>query len=256
MLIALALLAVASGADLFYIIYTDQIATTRVDAIATAQAISTAAIQANATITAQAIATATASVVTANPNPYPPGGGTLALYDPLHDESISSGWDQGSINCAFTGSAYQVSAINIPHLQYCIAESADFSNFAYEVQMNIFQGDVGGTIFRSDTTNHTYYSFFVARNGYYSLFVCTSKTCNPPLVSKFSPAIKQGLNQTNWLAVVAMGTTITLYVNGKQLARVNDSTYSHGHIGLVASPYPKTNDLTEVAYTNARVWTL
>lgn len=256
LLIALALLVVASGVGLSYLFYTNQIAATRADAIATAQTMATAAAQAKATATAQAIATATASVIATNPNPYPPGGGTLALYDPLRNDSIGSDWDKGSVNCTFTGSAYQVSAINVSHSQYCTAQSTDFSNFAYEVRMTIIQGDGGGMMFRANAANNSYYLFFVARNGYYSLYACPGKACSQPLVSKFNPTIKQALNQTNLLAVVAMGTTITLYVNGKQLASVNDSTYSHGQIGLLASPYPNTNDLTEVAYTNVRVWTL
>jgi serine/threonine protein kinase len=256
LLIGLALLVVASGLGLFYILYTNQIATTQAEAIATAQAIATDTAQTNATATAQAIATATASVVAASPDPYPPGGGTLALYDPLHNESIGSGWDTGSINCTFTGHAYQVSAINIDHSQYCTARSTDFSNFAFEVQINILQGDVGGMIFRADAANNSYYIFFVGRNGYYSLFACKSNICNSLVVSKFSPAIKQGLNQSNTIAVVATGTTITLYVNGKQLASMQDSTFTHGQIGVLASPAPNTSHLTEVAYTNARVWTL
>lgn len=256
LLIGLALLVVASGLGLSYIIYTNQIAATQAEDIATTQANATDTAQTNATATAQAIATATASVVAANPDPYPPGGGTLALYDPLRNESIGSGWDTGSINCTFTGRAYQVSAINIDHSQYCTARSTDFSYFAFEVQMNILQGDVGGMIFRADAANNSYYIFFVGRNGYYSLFACKSNICNSLLVSKFSPAIKQGLNQSNTIAVVATGTTITLYVNGKQLASKQDSTFTHGQIGVLASPAPNTSDLTEVAYTNVRVWTL
>jgi serine/threonine protein kinase len=256
LLLALALLVIAGGTGFFYLFYTNQIVTTRTNVLATAQAIGTSTAQANASAAAQAMAAATTTVIAANPNPYPPGGGTLALYDTLLIENIGSNWDSGSINCAFTGNGYHVTAINITHSQICTAESTNFSNFVYEVRMNILQGDVGGVLFRADSSNYKYYLFFVARNGYYNFFVCTGKICNSLVASAFSSAIKQGLNQTNVLTVVALQAKITLYVNGKRLTSVTDSTFSHGQIGLLASPSPGTNDLTEVNYSYVRVWTL
>ncbi len=248
LLIILALLVIGgSGGIFFYITETNQTATSHANATATATS-------ARAIATAQAKATATASVIAANPNPYPPRSGTLALYDPLRDDSSGSGWDKGTKICAFIAGAYHVSAIGTSHLVDCFAQATNFSNFAYEVQMTIIKGDVGGMIFRADSANNTYYSFFVAQNGYYSLYTC-GNTCKP-LVSKFSPSINQGLNKINLLAVVAMGITITLYMNHQQLVSLNDSTYNLGQIGLIASPGPNTSDPTEVVYSNLKVWSL
>lgn len=245
MLIILALLVVGGSiGTFFYITQSNQIALSNANATATAQAMATAA----------ANASATASFIAANPNPYAPGSGTLVLYDPLRNDSSGSGWEQGTNNCAFIAGVYHVSATNTSHLVHCFAQATSFSNFAYEVQMTITMGDVGGMIFRADSVNNAYYVFYVAQNGYYSLFAC-GQTCKS-LVSKFSSSINQGLNKTNLLAVVAMGTTITLYANQKQLASVNDNTYNLGQIGLVASPYANTSDPTEVVYSNARVWSL
>lgn len=245
LLIILLLLVVGgSVGTFFYITETNRIATSNANATATAQTMATVA----------ANATATALVIAANPNPYPPGSGTLALYDRLHNDSSSSGWDKGTNTCAFITGAYHVIATNTTHLEHCFAEASNFSNFVYEVQMTIIKGDVGGMIFRADSANNTYYSFFVAQNGYYSLYTC-GQPCKS-LVSRFSPSINQGLNKTNLLAVVAMGTTITLYANHQELARVTDSTYNLGQIGLIASPGPNTSNPTEVVYSNARVWSL
>jgi eukaryotic-like serine/threonine-protein kinase len=246
LLVILALLVIGGSIGIFfYITETNQIAMSHANATATAQTMATAA---------QARAMATASVIAANPNPYPPKIGTLALYDPLRDDSSGSGWEKGTQNCAFIAGAYHVSAIGVNHHNYCVAQATSFSNFAYEVQMTIIKGDVGGMIFRADNTNETYYIFFVDQNGYYSLYN-VGKTFQQ-LVSKFSSSIKQGLNQINLLAVVVMGTTITLYANHQQLASVNDSTYNLGQIGLIASPGPNTSNPTEVVYSNARVWSL
>jgi serine/threonine protein kinase len=244
LLIILALLVVGGSVGIFfYITETNQIAMSNASATATAQTMATAA----------ANASATASFIAANPNPYPPRSGTLVLYDPLRDDSSGSGWDKGSKICAFIAGAYHVSATNTSHLVHCFAQATSFSNFAYEVQMTIIKGDVGGMIFRADSANNTYYSFFVAQNGYYSLYACTP--CKS-LVSRFSPSINRGLNKTNLLAVVAMGTTITLYANHQQLASVTDSRYNLGQIGLIASPGPNTRNPTEVVYSNAKVWPL
>ncbi len=134
--------------------------------------------------------------------------------------------------------------------------SPDFSNFAFEVEMTIIKGDIGGIGFRFGNTLHTKYEFYVAQNGTVELFVAqgtaTTKTLVEPVVS---PAVHQGLNQTNIIAVVAQGNTITLYANRQQIASVTDNTYSHGQIGLYASSYATAGHPTEVVYSNARVWT-
>ncbi|HET8851873.1 MAG TPA: hypothetical protein VFN02_05050, partial [Ktedonobacteraceae bacterium] len=70
-----------------------------------------------------------------------------------------------------------------------------------------------------------------------------------------SLAVHQGLGKTNTIAVVARGNTITLHVNHQQIASVTDSTSSYGLIGLVVSSYAPGSYPTEVAFSNARVWT-
>ncbi|MBV9232149.1 MAG: hypothetical protein JOZ18_22760 [Chloroflexi bacterium] len=62
------------------------------------------------------------------------------------------------------------------------------------------------------------------------------------------------MGQTNLIAVVAQGSTITLYVNRQQIASVTDSSYSHGNIAVVAKS--TDGNAAEVAYSNARVWSL
>jgi len=227
-------------------------------AIARANATATAVSIANATATAvvNAHATATASTIAANLNPYPPGGGTLALLDPLSDNSKGFGWSENSTNCAFTGRAYHVIAPDVHLFAYCAARTTNFVNFAYEVQMKIIKGDVGGIIFRANSTNNNFYLFYVSQAGSYELFLCPGSTCNQLVASTPSTVINKGLNAINLVAVVATGTSITLYVNRQQVTSVNDATFSHGQIGVVASPFANAGHPTEVVYSNARVWTL
>ncbi|HEX3643675.1 MAG TPA: hypothetical protein VHV10_20490, partial [Ktedonobacteraceae bacterium] len=64
-----------------------------------------------------------------------------------------------------------------------------------------------------------------------------------------SAAITKGLNHSNIIAVVANGSAFDLYVNHQKIARTNDSSLSGGSLGVTAGN-------SQVAYTNARIWTL
>jgi len=234
-------------------------ATTQANATATTQANATATTRANATATTQANATATTqsayATATATANPY---GGTLALSDSLSDNSHGYEWpvvnDQFG-TCQFLGGAYHVSTTISSGGHWCDA-SPDFSNFAFEVQMTILKGDTGGIIFRDDNALNTRYVFSVGQNGKCELSIAQGTPNTKILVQPvLSPAVHQGLGKTNTIAVVAQGNTITLHVNHQQIVSVTDSTSSHGLIGLVVSSYAPGGYPTEVAYSNARVWT-
>jgi eukaryotic-like serine/threonine-protein kinase len=223
-----------------------------VNATATADA---ATSQANndATSTAQANITATAQVI-AN-NPYPPylyGNGTLAFVDPLSQESGSQ-WSS-SQGCQFTGGAYHISQQQSVYFTPCPALGT-YSNFALEVRLSIFQGDCGGMFFRDDGNGRFYY-FQICENGTYwvSKYVVKGDSDTHPLnFSGSSSAIHTGLDQQNKIAVVASGSTIKFYVNEQQIHQEQDRSYTSGRIALVATAY---NNATEVAYSNARLWTL
>ena len=210
------------------------------------------ALASKATKYADTIGTATAI---ANPYPsYLPGKGTLALYEPL-SQSTSS-WVTGSDNetsCQFTEGAYHIVESKLGWFYNCGPLISDFANFAFEVQMNIVKGDCGGMLFRYKYNK--FYYFGICQDGYYSLYLYMDGTADnaKKMKADFTPAFRQGTNQTNLIAVAATGNTITLYVNQQQVTTVQDSTYTHGKIGLFAYDY---RDPTEVAYTNAKVWTL
>ena len=122
--------------------------------------------------------------------------------------------------------------------------------------MQIIKGDAGGIIIRANTTNNTSYVFFVSQDDNYELFLCPKSACHDLVTTTSSSAIHQGLGQTNIIAVVAQGNTITLYVNHQQITSVTDGTFSHGQIGVTASPYAGNGHPTEAVFSNARVWKL
>jgi len=182
----------------------------------------------------------------------------LVLYDPLNNNNRGYKWDSvtnSSGTCRFIGAAYDVSTPQKNFPFFCTAEATNFSNFAFETQMQILKGNCGGLIFRADASSGKLYRFDVCQDGTYSLYLhenfsgATAKT----LASGSNPAINLGLDSTNVIAVVAKGNSFTLYVNRQPIDMITDSTYSHGQIALFAHA---GNDPTEVAFKNARVWAL
>jgi len=60
-----------------------------------------------------------------------------------------------------------------------------------------------------------------------------------------------GLGQQNTMAVIADGSTMIFYINGQKIDQEQDSSYASGNVGLIADT---SNNPTDVAYNNARVW--
>ncbi len=212
-------------------------------------------ISALATAHANANATATANAIVALRDPYTHRG-TLLFSDPLRDNSQGHGWSETLPNCIFKGGAYHTIAPDPRYGDYCMAELTVLKDFVFEVQMQIIKGDGGGIDFRvMSSVSNKYYDLYVYHDQTYELDIVNGASVKD-LQSGTSAAIKQGLNQTNVVAVVAQGTHITVYVNQQQITSVIDSTYSQGHIGVEANTFTTNGNPTEVVYSNAKVWTL
>jgi hypothetical protein len=178
--------------------------------------------------------------------PYPPTGWNRVLFDPLdkplywHNNSDTAG---GS--CQFIGGAYHAILPNGGNSP-CAGPSNMFSNFAIEVTMTIIDGSCGGIWFRG---NGPAYFFQVCQDSQYNLFLYGPKTPQT-ILSSASSAIHSGLNQSNLIAVVAIGSHFDFYVNGQRIVSASDSTLSRGQVDFGATG----NNPTEVAYTNTTVW--
>jgi hypothetical protein len=237
------------GASVGFVFLRNHQAKTNIPPTATTRAVSnTGNAGANATATAQSIAVAAAAM-----DPYPPTNGKLAFVDPL---SQPYQWDvyvndSLGLTCQFSNGAYHVSESKMA--VYTCPDQAQFSNFAFEVQMTILHGNCGGIIFRINPDATKYYLFQVCATGYYELDAGLDSTHFKTLVTKSSPAITTGYNQLNTIAVVANGSTLDLYVNHTKIDSVSNSTSTGaGFIGLAAGD---SSEPTEVAYSNAKVWT-
>ncbi len=119
--------------------------------------------------------------------------------------------------------------------------------------MTIIQGDCGGMTFRYDDNGH-FYKFSVCQNGIYKISKYISETGSDTITlqSKSSATINPGLGQQNKIAVVALGKTLTFYVNEQQIDQEQDSSYTSGKIELIANPL--YGNVTDVTYTNAQLW--
>ena len=217
----------------------------------------TTSIQATPTVVAPSPTLAvTAATTTAGNTPYGSYNGTLVLNDPLHDNSQGYHWQEGSDSngsCTFTSGGYRVKSQNGGYFYPCSAQNTDYSNFVFEVQMKIMQGDCGAILFRVNSTVTSFYYYRVCQDGSSALFLYTNNSGTTVIASHPASGIHAGLNQSNLLAIVAQGSTLMMYINHQQTDSTSDNTYSHGEISFVADGYPN-NHPTEVVYSNAKLW--
>ena len=227
-------------------------------ALANAHATGTAVAYANATSTAQAVATAnTVATATALQDIYTSATkGTPVLNDSLAFNT-GSGWDenqaQGGGGCGFNNGAYHASLTPKGYYFTCIAHNTNFSNFTFQVQMQIVQGDAGGLVFRANSSTYKYYILSIGRDGTY--FVSESKDFSHSTEIGYgqSPAFKQNLGQTNLLTLVARGNNMYFFVNKQYAGSINDGAYKSGQIGLMVD---NRSGSTDIAFKNAQVWKL
>ena len=109
-----------------------------------------------------------ATATAAAKNPYATSG-TLALSDPLRDNSQGNGWEEYSTNsygaaCQFTGDGYHDSEQQ-NYFNFCQSSSLQFSDFTFEVQMKIMTGTCGGVDFRDTPSLSHAYFYEVCANG-------------------------------------------------------------------------------------------
>jgi serine/threonine protein kinase len=225
-------------------------------ATATTAAKTTATAIAVTTATARTTATAQAGAVQATAYATTASSGTLQFNDPLQDNGLGYRWDEMSVSgggCAFVmNAAYHSSVSQTNTISPCFARATDYRSFFYQVNMKILKGDQGGLIFCADVASDTFYYFSVGGDGTYALEIYKNANVVGTLQKGKSMVIKQGLDQTNLLAVRVQGGRIDLYINMQQVASVTDSTLTHGQIGVVAEDIVHP---TEVAFSNALVRT-
>jgi len=115
-------------------------------------------------------------------------------------------------------------------------------------------------VFREGSTGSSFDYFYICETGTgtdsYNVVRYSHYLTALQLPYGTSSAIHTGLGQQNTIAVRAVGGNMTFYINEQQVAQAQDPNgYMQGSIGLAAYP-PGLNNPSEIAYTNARLWTL
>ncbi len=198
-------------------------------------------------------------------NPYLPGSGVIVMNDALTSNNAQVAWQESPGTCAFTGGSYHAMA-DSQDFTVCYATKTDYSNFAYQVQMNFIKTGAntssGGLIFRTNTEGNAFYFFEINKSGHYYLYRCPGDGAQPscPLLAGGKNAnpitnFNTADNVANTLAVVANGPSLSIYVNQQLVGNtINDPTYTHGMIGMIARK--GSDNGTDVSFSNIKIWKL
>lgn len=195
---------------------------------------------------------AAATAKAANTNPYATGG-TLIFSDTLN--AANSNWDQ-NVGCAFKGDSYQVTATTI---QSCtLNANVTLTNFVLEVKVTLLHGDLGGFFFRENKLGNRSNAYLLDfdSKGNYQLWNYTVSSAAKSIDHGFSGGLNTGYNQTNTIALVVQGQSITLYANGHRIRQFIDSTHSSGGLSLISSEYAHHTGTAKAAYSDLRLWRL
>lgn len=119
-------------------------------------------------------------------------------------------------------------------------KNATFSDFTYTVLMkrlydqqqpNCVYVRMGTSLYKSTNLWYPGYAFCYRNYGWYGVFKRTSSTGLTPL-QNWTKTDAIAIMGWNTLKVVAKGTTLKFYINGKLLKTVTDSFRSRGYVGI------------------------
>lgn len=114
----------------------------------------------------------------------------------------------------------------------------DLTNFYLEITGSFGQDCAGkdryGMIFRAPDTSEGYL-ISISCDGSYRLSSYESDDDKYTVIKSWtsSPSINSGPGAENRLGVMVKGDKITGYINGLQVFELNDSTFSHGRMGVL-----------------------
>ena len=159
----------------------------------------------------------------------------------------SCGWDSARSDDGSTGYDNGTYHITVHKTQYDMwgntNSKLNFNDAHIEVDATRNSGpDTGdfGIICRYQDTNN-FYQFMATSDGYYGILVVKGGTQTELASSdaklQQTGTINKGATAKNHLRADCVGNTLTLYINGTQVASVNDSTFSSGDVGLFAGTF-------------------
>jgi hypothetical protein len=164
----------------------------------------------------------------------------IRFWDDFSDPE--SGWNRVTVPEGETNYAdgmYRI-WIDKPNMDVWAKAGQNFGDARLEVDAIKVGGERNnrfGIICRA-VDDSDFYAFFISSDGYYS--IGKIKGVQFELIGmqemQFSRAIKTG-SAINHLRADCIGSSLTFYVNGQQLAQVEDTEFSSGDVGLIAGTY-------------------
>jgi hypothetical protein len=166
--------------------------------------------------------------------------GCTGTSQPFTDDfsDPASGWGASSHETYVRG--YQqgryLFQIDVPRLLVWAMSGRTYSDVALEaIAKAAGQPDNHfGLICRYE--NEQFYYFAISSDGYYGILLMDAEGALRPLTGSAmlrSAAIRTD-GTDNRIAAACEGSTLTLYVNGEQVARVQDETLTQGDVGMAA----------------------
>lgn len=176
-----------------------------------------------------------------------PGHGTIFLFSSLHQHDLDLPPSNTAV-CHAQRDGYAMLQTKMKTANFC-GYSSPQGNIAIRVTMKILAGDCGGIALRTNPTSGTGYFFYLCQNSTYGLLRDDSLSTFTDLIPVTT--LSKSILPMNTVAIVALGNTLTLFLNGHQINVVQDSRYSQGAFGFAA--FDKQQP-TSVVYSNMRVW--
>ncbi len=182
------------------------------------------------------------------PTTQPPAGGGGNGQQILFQDDFSntnSGWDQAHTDIGSTdyeNSGYRINVIQSD--AYFFANP--YQSFQNDVRIEVDATKIGGpndnafgVICRYQDVDN-YYFFDISSDGYVGIGIDNAGTKTLISSSDGNMTSDSNINQgaaTNHLRADCIGNTLTLFVNGTQVATATDSTFTGGDVGLVAETF-------------------
>ncbi len=169
----------------------------------------------------------------------------------------SSGWDRhhdDTVSLDYENGLYHI-VVNLPNYDAWSNPGLNFTDVRIEVDAGKVAGPDDndfGVICRYNPAGPDFYAFLISSDGYYGILKHQSgkQTLLHGPKMDISPAIATGVAE-NHITAICAGPTLTLIVNGVQLATVQDNDFASGDIGLIAGTFEEPG--TSILFDNLSV---
>jgi hypothetical protein len=194
------------------------------------------------------------------PTPTPKGtsGGQILFQDDFTD--VNSGWDRSQNEYGSTdyeNGAYRINVIQTDSFFF----ANPYKTFQNDVRIEVDATKTGGPDDNAfgvqcryqDVDN--YYFFYISSDGYTGIGIDSAGTKTVISSSDGNLAADSHINKgaaTNHIRADCIGSTLTLYVNGSQIASATDSTFTGGDVGLIAKTFSVAG--TDILFDNFFVY--